>query len=500
MHRILLVDDDVHVIALLKKCVRWDCFDMEVVADAHDGKLALEYIKSNPVDVVFTDIKMPRMDGIDLIEQVHELFPSIVILALSSYGDVDLIKKSFYYGVIDYIMKIDIDNPKIMNALLSRINSILFSSDNCYNHDVNLATLICKIHIREDIRMDVLQLISIVIDIPDISTEMCITETLFELQKEHLYFVFSCSMERITLLVYNNNANVIAADVKRLIDHIIHILKGNESGSICFRIGLSSTADMKELGRLYNEAITANFYSRNSICVYSNKRNINHFDNVFHQALLVIKDAALTLDLLSIQNQILKVLEAAQDNQVAPDKLLNSMQQLINRLLSYIDLLRINLLKDDLDKAISLQNVKSFHILMDLCMTTIQRIKTALSIMSKDCLFNVVSSLIEQNHHNPSLSLGVISKALNWNTRYISLCIMESKGMHFKKYLNKVRMEKAAFLIKNTNLRVNEISDQVGYSNVEHFSRIFSKTYHTPPINYIKVARGGLGVKSNREL
>ena len=76
MIRVLLVDDEPLVLSLMKKVVDWKKYEMEVVGTAYDGASAIDFIKRNPVEIVFTDIKMPHMDGVELIKRVKEYLPN----------------------------------------------------------------------------------------------------------------------------------------------------------------------------------------------------------------------------------------------------------------------------------------------------------------------------------------------------------------------------------------------------------------------------------------
>ena len=121
MIRVLLVDDEPLVLSLMKKVVDWKKYEMEVVGTAYDGASAIDFIKRNPVEIVFTDIKMPHMDGVELIKRVKEYLPNVLFVVISSYSDFSLVKESFQNGATDYILKIDIDNPSVIEPLMEKL-------------------------------------------------------------------------------------------------------------------------------------------------------------------------------------------------------------------------------------------------------------------------------------------------------------------------------------------------------------------------------------------
>ena len=105
MYRILLVDDEALIREAVSENVKWEQYGYELAGSCENGKEALEFIEENPVDVVFTDICMPYMDGMELSEKLSEDYPSVKIVILSGYDDFDYAKKAIRYGVKEYLLK-----------------------------------------------------------------------------------------------------------------------------------------------------------------------------------------------------------------------------------------------------------------------------------------------------------------------------------------------------------------------------------------------------------
>ena len=107
MHTILLVDDDAIIRIGVKTMLR-NCEDFRVTAEAENGSTALEICRKNAPDIVITDMKMPVMDGVELIRHLQQLSAPPTILALSGYDDYDLVRKALKYGAQDYLLKLDL--------------------------------------------------------------------------------------------------------------------------------------------------------------------------------------------------------------------------------------------------------------------------------------------------------------------------------------------------------------------------------------------------------
>lgn len=79
-YKVILVDDEVEVIDVMKKKIRWNDLGFDVVGSATNGVKALELVEKLQPDVVLTDIKMPYMDGLELARKLNQDYPNIYIM------------------------------------------------------------------------------------------------------------------------------------------------------------------------------------------------------------------------------------------------------------------------------------------------------------------------------------------------------------------------------------------------------------------------------------
>lgn len=115
--RILIVDDDTMVRIGLKTVINWEENGFLLVGEAQDGQQALELAERYQPDIIITDIKMPRMDGLVLIEQLREQKNPADILVLSSYDEFELVKKALKLGAKDYILKLNLEPEELLRCL-----------------------------------------------------------------------------------------------------------------------------------------------------------------------------------------------------------------------------------------------------------------------------------------------------------------------------------------------------------------------------------------------
>lgn len=103
--KVLLVDDEMFAVRGLNSMLRWEVFHGELAGTAANGEEAMEYMAATPPDVIISDIKMPRMDGLKLAELVHAQSPATRMILLSGHGEFEYARQALKYGVADYILK-----------------------------------------------------------------------------------------------------------------------------------------------------------------------------------------------------------------------------------------------------------------------------------------------------------------------------------------------------------------------------------------------------------
>ncbi len=121
MARILIVDDERAIRNSLKEILSLEQYEVEV---AENGLQAIEYMKKMDFDAVLCDIKMPEMDGIEVLEKKNELAPDLPMIMISGHGTIDTAVESLKKGAYDYLEK-----PPDLNRLLVTLRNALDRSN-----------------------------------------------------------------------------------------------------------------------------------------------------------------------------------------------------------------------------------------------------------------------------------------------------------------------------------------------------------------------------------
>ncbi|MDC1464874.1 sigma-54 dependent transcriptional regulator [Polaribacter sp.] len=119
MSKILIIEDEAVIRRVLSKIISEEneSYDVE---QAEDGLLGIEMIMNNDYDLVLCDIKMPKMDGVEVLEKAKKIKPEIPIVMISGHGDLDTAVNTMRLGAFDYISK-----PPDLNRLLTTVRNAL---------------------------------------------------------------------------------------------------------------------------------------------------------------------------------------------------------------------------------------------------------------------------------------------------------------------------------------------------------------------------------------
>lgn len=105
MYNVMIVEDSKPILRNIKMLLETLSFPIRVAATATNGEEALAAIKQSPIDLLLTDIRMPKMDGLSLIEQAKIANPDLKVILISGYSDFEYTRKALNLQVFDYLLK-----------------------------------------------------------------------------------------------------------------------------------------------------------------------------------------------------------------------------------------------------------------------------------------------------------------------------------------------------------------------------------------------------------
>lgn len=527
--RVLIVDDEFRIGMLIKKLIRWDEFNMECVDVVDNGDTAFQIVQTNRPDVIITDIRMPKINGLDLICMTRELYKDMKFVVISGYKEFEYAHRALQYGVEDYLLKPINENElnevikKIYMELTARqkqsiermelqetvsksrhiikrdfLKNIIEQEDEAAVEDLGVS-LEGEIYRGIDIKLDyvdynksdkkqdqltVERIVSIVEGI--LRTE---AEEVLICEKEHLHIYCLFNYDYSKAKIIRNNINDILSEIKEY-------LIGFEQYEVTIGVGTERT----EFGEIRFSIKEAHRAVGNRIKLGTGR--------------LIYADS---VSRMNRADKALGMTEEQQDHVLASIETYSreNLEQCVNQI--YSDFI----MRDDMDFSycyeIADELVAYFFEHIDVQQDESREVRRKLEANCEHCysvtgLKNLLKrSLGEaldagreateaestkpirqaqqyiEEHYGEKIVLENLAEVVGLNPVYFSVLFKKETGINFSAYLVNVRMDKAKEMIRSTNETIAAIADRVGYKDSRYFSQTFTKTVGVKPALYRKL-------------
>lgn len=121
MYKLIIVDDETNIRQGIAESIPWAEWGFSITGQASNGLEAIRLIKQEKPDVVLSDIRMPKMDGVELMKYLHQNYPEIKIIILSGYNDIEYLNMSIKNRVTEYLLKpTNLEEFRVLFARLRR--------------------------------------------------------------------------------------------------------------------------------------------------------------------------------------------------------------------------------------------------------------------------------------------------------------------------------------------------------------------------------------------
>ncbi len=515
--KVLIVDDEHLVRNLLRNCINWEEIGYDVVGEASNAHEALDLVDQLKPDVIFTDIYMPFMDGLEFGKIVFEKYASIKIIVLTGYEEFEYAKKSIKIGIADFLLK-PINDDEIRKVALNmkaKIDSERTQRAE-YDHakkqlEENLPYLKEKLLNKmiqgsfedEDIQQQLdffhvninphhIQVAAIEGTFSEMSGEIAPEEERLLLNMQCCEMAAKYFRDDALVHVFlDNNQNIIVLNSEPSIDfsECLEALRALLINKLkcCVSIGIGNLYTSRQrLKASYKEACNALAYKivagKNQVISYSDinfsqSSQPTNLQNDYSDAL------AFTLK-AGMKKKAAELIEGAfgvGGNKLSIASIRALASNILSILLNVITEIEINLAEifpdntqpfDQIFKIDTLPDMKDY--LIKLAETTVNTIS---SMQSKKVNQSIeqVKDYLQQNLSDPEMSLSNTAKKFYMNMSYLSRIFKQETGYTFVEYLTKARMEKAIRLLKETDMKAYQIAEEVGIINPHYFGICFKK-------------------------
>ena len=528
MFTILLVDDDAVFRTQMKSRINWEEEGFVIVSEAHNGKEAIEMIETCKPDIIITDISMPVINGIELIDYVSEFHKEIQIIALSAYNDFDYVRDSLKGGALDYLLKNELSNEyllKILRAAASRLaeKNVQGSIRPVLNREKSIQEFLILlisgcINSREEILASLRELglemlakgLIVAVMEPD-------NERLKKDLDESEYYKFLYSTKSIMQESVNSSRGalvtvigrnrilvlipILGRSMRAFQDHYRKVLanmRDNVSRFLNEKVsfGVSKLCtDITRLSPYYEQAVeileSKRFQGKTSFIAEADSELKDNgiitldvgVEREIYASIRGKSDTAASTIVRRIFDGFLKEGRSKEDIQIVLAELLN----IVMREIQDNNISKEQIFQEDNLSYQTLHKYRNLPELKEWFTGVFDRLDQFCAKSRLTAKYNEITRksirYMEKNYRS-RISLRNIAKEVSVNSSYLSRLFKNDTGINIMDYLNKIRIEKSAALIREGKLSLKSIADEVGIPSYNHFFKLFKKYYGVTPGEY----------------
>lgn len=514
MYKVLIVDDERIIREGIANSINWNNYDFSLCGMAENGLEAYEIIKQDVPDVVITDIKMPGMDGLELITEVYEKYPQIIFIILSGYGEFEFANKAMKYGVKHYLLKPCDENEiihvlekillekkdkekkdKFFNDINDNLKKVLPQVGEQFLRDFIMGGNYSNVEIEYfltlfEINESRFKLIVFKIDNEvDLIEKFALKNIAYDILNPDTVYLSTILDDNISLLIKSIDLTILTD----LLFEIKNVFSKYFKGDIC--IGVSNENGFENIQKMYLEVqdcLKCEFYLGDEKII--TEKNIE-FNKTQENLSIETHNEAIAVSVKTGNSENLNLQLDKFFQLIYQEKLEIEMAK------TYCIEIFLIILRQGGHKEVSSYS-KGLYEIQD--MSTLKQIGVyikdiANKIAKKNyenntenygVIINTVINCVDKNIQNYELSLTWIAKeVLFMNENYLGKLFYKHTNEKFSQYVIKVRMEKAKELIKSKkDYKIYEITEQIGLEdNTQYFSQVFKKYTGYTPSEYRKL-------------
>lgn len=499
MYKVSLVEDEELILQGIDRIIDWEGLGLTVVHKAHDGVEALKLWEKEPADIIITDINMPEMDGLQLIEELQKRSKNLRFIILSGYDEFEYARRAIGMKVEEYILK-PIDEEKLEGALKKAINSLeqygrqrretidfRTKLEGFVNGDMETEeykNFLESIGIKTENSGISIARMKLQANEKTINMQEKLMAVLAAYEADNLY-AFYLKMDEILLLrsveygsitgindYYGKLQNKLEENLK-LATFITVAPLAKTLEELPFALDTMKSLEKYFMIEGYGSCIDLNY-------IVDRKTNDILVDEGRLHKLLLGGDKKAAVDYIEdlfINN--------AGEEKISVDALFQmifKLSMILQEIMEEFDLVKLKkrntILKlvDKLNQAEHISTIKSLFTseIIDI-MDELHKENSKLTPVIKQLLKEI------QEDYKGDFNLKTLAHKYHMNTSYLGQLFQKEMGCSFSQYVTNYKNSIARELILNTNMRINDIAKEVGFTDTSYFYRKFKQCYGISP-------------------
>lgn len=529
MFKVMIVDDDFTARTNFKTMIDWEKNGFTICGEATNGKNAIPIIQDSRPNLVITDMNMPVMDGVALIEYLSINYPEMKCLALSGYEDFDYVKESLKNGAVDYLLKHKLDSVSLLKVL--KIARDKISQQHTFMEQL--------VQSREILRQDFLKRLIL----GDICDKSMINNKLKELElslNNGPLLLAVVTMDDFLFIKKHYTKDEAGRLLSNIRDVSAEIVQDMGNGILSFVdegrfIILFHFGTIRSELYIYNHVSTTIKRIIESITRYLNHTAHFGLSKIFHhieevsqvykavngtlsEKIIEDKDKLVSkpspfgnaIDFFNLEvqdeKQIMKAINAGDMEKIKLylsvifDKMIElkvgykAIQMICIELIGIANRIAreasINIKEIYNNDEIPYDEMKKHETIMDVKIWISgvyeRLIHLLLGVDMNENFAEATRKTLQYIRKNftQDISLCQAAQDIGVNSSYLSRIFKENCGTGFAEYLSSIRVAQAKYLMEHTDIKLKEIVRQVGFNNYTYFFKVFKLVTGKTPVEY----------------
>lgn len=514
-YRVLFADDEYWTREKLRNMIPWEEYSLEFLEPAVDGEDAWEKVEAWKPDIFITDINMPFLSGVELLERIQDKYPEIITFVISGYDDFTYVKSSFLSGTMNYLIK-PVSKIDLMQAIVKALEKI----SHYENEQIELQKAASDIRDREFSRLiqkpgDWNQAIAVQSNSTELTGVRLVLikiHNLHELLKgnQMVGWEWAYEVKKEIRRIYQDEEAIIFHNIYRINEFLILTKKDEQEVSRCSEklrmkaaaerhaciticIGTHSYA-MESLHMAYVEAVgllmTRSYVCKSEIIIYHKDQKDKWRKHVSVEVEKQMRNALADTNQKEIKRVVFEssglrgcvkegwsYLEVKQTIKQLFDIILN------DTIRDQADVVDAENVVETVDQIIETLDYEKLEQQIAEAIIYLIPQKAEYETQSMKHIVLLVKEWI-QEHYAEELSLSALAQRYHVDSSYLSKMFRQEMGESLILYITHKRVEKAKEYMQNTEMNLADIAFLVGYDDYTYFSRVFKKTTGNSPREY----------------
>jgi len=494
---VVILDDDILARNSIKELLENSTY--EVIKEFQDPEIFLQWIQNNEVDILLCDMKMPKLNGVELIEKLRVSHKYLSIIAISSFDDFEFARGCLLYGVEDYLLKSKLNKKRIINVL-NRVcakNQIVLKQQNVFTNcfEENEIITLESVKIRSNIDYNINSVSPILISL----RYPIIDSNDYQIYRKDN---FKALIDIINQTLQNNYPYVLQIENNNLISLYLSFTKENHIESLIKRIIKNFVEKVQRKSkRLLDLSVMFAIGENSSFEDCYKKRNdrISKMDN----CLYLKGDDDLIIDLNISNEAIIKgYIFKEQTISILNYAIESGNEDLYNEVFDFIfdEMYKKQISKSNLI-AVSKKIFENIGFDYTNIVNQIDNIYN-LKIFIKNLYSKVLREKInyQKNKYTPSIyqlmlyiiknyqqdySLFEYAEKMHLSYTHLSRMFKNETGYRFSEYSNQIKVNQAKLLLLKETYSIKYITEKTGFKGYNYFFKVFKDFEEVTPIEYI---------------